>query len=100
MLCSRILMFFHDFATCFGSACVGLPRSSVPTAVAPGVLQLERRSEKTEAPEFSPVEVANVMKVTLKLSVPVVIFGWGCWRGMFSPVFPACLCLETRFQSL
>ncbi|CAL1165905.1 unnamed protein product [Cladocopium goreaui] len=43
-------------------------KSSAPTAVAPGVLQLERRSEKTEAPELSPVEVANVIKVTLKLS--------------------------------
>ncbi|CAL1149806.1 unnamed protein product, partial [Cladocopium goreaui] len=43
-------------------------RSSVPTAVAPGALQLARRSEKTEAPEFSPVKVATVIKVTLKLS--------------------------------
>ncbi|CAL1157309.1 unnamed protein product [Cladocopium goreaui] len=53
-------------------------RSSVPTAVAPGALQLERHSEKTEAPEFSPVEVANVIKVSLKLSefctVVVVLF--------------------------
>ena len=34
--------------------------------MAPGTPQLERRSEKTEAPEFSPVGVANVIKVTLK----------------------------------
>ncbi|CAL1169645.1 unnamed protein product [Cladocopium goreaui] len=43
-------------------------KSSVATAVAPGALQMERRSEKIEAAEFSPVEVANVFKVTLKFT--------------------------------
>ncbi|CAL1128840.1 unnamed protein product [Cladocopium goreaui] len=50
------------------SAGTPFERSSVPTAVAPGTPQLERRSEKTEAPEFSPAGVANVIKVTLKFT--------------------------------
>ena len=71
-------------------------------AVAPGA-QLERRSH-TEASEC-PVEVITGIKVfsrslheafgsgvICKFSTSIV--------GMSSRVFAACLCLETRFQSL
>ena len=97
-----ILFLFRDFLVRFeSSTCIGRPRSKV--AVAPGA-QLERRSH-TEASEC-PVEVITGIKVFSRSLHEA--FGSGVISVSFQPpllgclprVFAACLCLETRFQSL
>ena len=96
-----ILFLFRDFLGRFeSSTCIGRPRSKV--AVAPGA-QLERRSH-TEASEC-PVEVITVIKVFSRSLHETFGSGVVCKFltsivGMSSPVFTACLCLETRFQAL